>query len=162
MLVFLSCGSVGFLKAAQFRTEERYIQDFIRILDHMTCELEYHLSPLPQISESASKLSFGCLLDIFHRLSLALEQQTAFCAGNCMEEVLRQVHNVPDALHELLLTFSKSLGAYDLDGQLLQIAAVREDAVFLLDKLRMEGKERTRNYQTLGICAGLGLAILLL
>lgn len=162
ILIFLSCGSVGFIKAAQFRTEERYIRDLIRILDHMTCELEYHLSPLPQICESASKLTFGYLQETFYQLSVALEQQTASNAGNCMNDILQQVNNMPKSLHEQLLVFSRSLGCYDLDGQLQQISAVREDSLFLLKKIRSEGKERTRNYQTLGICAGLGLAILLL
>ena len=161
MLVFLSCGSVGFLKAAQFRTDERYIRDFVRILDHMTCELEYRLSPLPQLCESASQMTFGCLQEIFRNFSLSLEQQTASNAESCMHKVLQQVQNVPETLHDQLLVFSKSLGAYDLDGQLMQITAVREDARLLLDKIRSEGKERIRNYQTLGICAGLGLAILL-
>ena len=162
LLIFASCGSVGFLKSGQFRTEERYIRDFIRILDHMTCELEYHLSPLPQICESACKMTFGCLQEIFHRLSLALEEQTASNVECCMHDVILQVQSVPNTLQDLLLVFAKSLGRYDLDGQLLQISAVREDARFLMDKIRSEGKERIRNYQTLGICAGLGLAILLL
>jgi hypothetical protein len=75
---------------------------------------------------------------------------------------MNHVHDIPQRLRRILDIFSESLGCYDLDGQLLQIAAVRQESILLLEQMQTEGKERIRNDQTLGICAGAGLAILFL
>ena len=160
ILIFLSCASVGYIKAALYRNQERYLADFVRILDFMTCELEYRLSPLPQICKDASEMTSGCLEKVFSLLSKELESQISPNARYCLQICLRNVNDIPDKLRKLLEIFSESIGCFDLDGQLLQIAAVRKVCSAELERTQSEGKDRIRNYQTLGLCAGAGLAIL--
>ena len=162
ILVFLSCSGIGFIKAARYRKELRYLSDFVRILDFMTCELEYRLSPLPHICKSAAEMTQGSLQKVFSLLAQELESQVSPNARICLQIVMNHVHDIPQRLQRILDIFSESLGCYDLDGQLLQIAAVRQESILLLEQMQTEGKERIRNDQTLGICAGAGLAILFL
>ena len=162
IFVFFSSASVGYIKAALYRKEERYLADFVRILDFMTCELEYRLSPLPQICNSASEMTSGCLKEVFYLLSAELENQVSPNARCCLQIAMSNVKDIPPKLRRILEIFSESVGCYDLDGQLLQIAAVREQCIAELDLIHTEGKEHMRTNQTLWICAGAGLAILFL
>jgi hypothetical protein len=65
-------------------------------------------------------------------------------------------------LKKLLLDLGRTLGHFDLDGQIQGIEAVRQEAVASLDKLTKDKEARLRSYQTLGLCAGAALAILLM
>ena len=62
----------------------------------------------------------------------------------------------------LLLELGRSLGNFDLNGQLRGIEAVRRQALEALQNSVKDRDQRIRSYQTLGLCAGAALAILLL
>jgi len=55
-----------------------------------------------------------------------------------------------------------SLGRYDLPGQVKGLQNVREECTLELEKMKNNQEERLRSYQTLGLCAGTALVILLL
>ena len=65
-------------------------------------------------------------------------------------------------LKELLLELGRGLGSFDLNGQLRGIEAVRRQAIEALQESVNDRDVRIRSYQTLGLCAGAALAILLL
>ena len=48
-LVVAGCGSVGFKISANHRKEEKALRQLIGILDYMECELQYRLTPLPEL-----------------------------------------------------------------------------------------------------------------
>jgi len=54
------------------------------------------------------------------------------------------------------------LGRFDLPGQLEGIQAVRKRCEESLESIRKNRNERLRSYQTLGVCAGAALAIILI
>ena len=62
----------------------------------------------------------------------------------------------------LLKALGRTLGRFDLDGQVQGIEAVRNEILTALEKLVKDQDARLRSYQTLGLCAGAALAILLL
>ena len=55
-----------------------------------------------------------------------------------------------------------SLGRFDLPGQLQGIHTARGECQSALDRLCSNRDNRLRSYETLGLCAGAALAILLL
>ena len=69
ILIFLSCSSTGFLFARAYRKEERYLSEFIKLLDYMSCELQYRLTPLPQICIGAANMTYGVLEKVFRLLA---------------------------------------------------------------------------------------------
>lgn len=160
ILIFLSCSSTGFLFAHAYRKEERYLSEFIKLLDYMICELQYRLTPLPQICIGASDMTYGVLEKVFRLLAQELQTQVSPNARCCLQIVLQEVLDIPTKLKAVLFDFSETLGCYDLDGQIQQLNRVKEEVIFLHGKMRQEGNECIRRYQTLGICAGIGLAIL--
>ena len=54
------------------------------------------------------------------------------------------------------------MGQFDLSGQLKGFEAVNKDCLRELTDLENNRTQRTRSYQTLGLCAGAALAILFL
>ena len=63
---------------------------------------------------------------------------------------------------QFLRDLGRSLGRFDLDGQLREIEFLKENVSSAFSKLTTEQDARLRSYQTLGLCAGAALAILLL
>ena len=74
-LLILGCGSVGFQMAAAHMREERILRQLLRLLDYMECELQYHLTPLPELCRQAAEQEAGVLKGVFLRLAEELDNQ---------------------------------------------------------------------------------------
>ena len=159
--VLVGCGGFGFRMAAYHRLEEKYIRQFLTVLDQIQCELEYRLTPLPELCTIACGCSTGKLRTLFSALSAELDRQIAQDAHCCMNAALSSAE-LSRTMKELLLELGRSLGNFDLNGQLRGIEAVRRQALEALQNSVKDRDQRIRSYQTLGLCAGAALAILLL
>lgn len=162
ILVFVSCGAAGFLKASGYRRQVRELEQLGHCLDLMLCELEYQLTPLPQICRNAANSASGCLGKIFANLSQELENQIAPDAASCMQAALAAVKDVPPQVEAVLNLLGNSLGKFDADGQISEISAVKRHCQELLSQMQENQTIRLRTYQTLGLCAGAALAIVFL
>ena len=141
LLVIAGCGGVGFTMAASYKREERCLRALIRALDFMTCELQFRLTPLPDLCRAAGS-------------------QICPDADSCMYAALSKMENLPATTAEALGQLGKSLGRFDLNGQLQGIEQVRVHCRRALSELEAGRDQRIRGYQTLGVCAGAALAIL--
>lgn len=162
ILIFASCGAFGFLKAANYRREERCLAELVRLLERMECELEYRMTPLPQICANAAQEATGCLQKVFSVLSQELENQIAPDAATCMQAALATVKDVPAETRRALLTLGNTFGKFDLQGQMNEFSAVKHQCLTRLKEMQENQDTRLRSYQTLGLCVGAGLAILFL
>lgn len=158
VLIVAGCGGVGFRIAANHRREECSLRQLICALDFMECELQYRLTPLPQLCRLTAKEFVQ--LPIFEALALELESQISADMERCMASALRRVKNVPHETEQALLQLGKSLGRFDLQGQLRGFEAVRQECRRNLEYLGNNRENRLRSYKTLGLCAGAALAIL--
>ena len=79
-----------------------------------------------------------------------------------MREALAKTPSIPPLTGKMLRLLGKSLGKFDLSGQLAGIDLVREGCKENLDRISKDRQERLRSYRTLGICAGIAIAILLI
>ncbi len=159
ILVILGCGSIGFMIAASHRQEEKYLRDFISVLDLMECELVYRLTSLPGLCALAETTCRGNLRRVFGILKHELEDQIFPDAENCMNHAISKVRLSPIML-ELLSLFGRSLGRFDAEGQVKGIQYVREEAQRYLKIITENQGVRLRSYQTLGLCAGAAIVII--
>jgi len=60
----------------------------------------------------------------------------------------------------MLMKFGATLGMFNADGQLIEIRNTRNEAQHKLDQLLSNQDTKTKNYKTLGLCAGAAIAIL--
>jgi stage III sporulation protein AB len=160
--IILACGGMGYSMAAAHRREEIALRQLIGALDHMGCELQYRLTPLPELCRCAAEDATGCVGQVLQTLSDELASQVAPDATSCMRAAVEKVAKLPPSVRKALLMLGSSLGRYDLPGQIKGIEAVRIQCRTDLEALSENRDVRLRSYQTLGLCAGCALAILFL
>ena len=160
MLMVVSCGGSGFLAVSAYKRQESSIQQLTQILEYMSWELEYRLTPLPELCRKASKQVKSNLGDFFLLLAQELEGQAAPDVTCCMDVALEKVHDIPKLTVKGLQLLGTSLGQFNLSGQLKGLEAVKQYCRNEMDKLSYHREERLRSYRVLGFCAGAALAIM--
>lgn len=161
-MIMIGCGGIGFIVVATHRYQEKSLRQLLRALEHMECELQYRMPPLPELCDSASKVCAGCVGNILRQLSMELNAQVTPDAGACMYAAMGKCVNIPDCLHQCMVRLGDSLGRFDLAGQLQGIGSVMRYTQYELEQLCRNKDVRLRSYQALGLCAGAALVVLFL
>lgn len=161
VLIISACGGFGFSLCNSHRQEENTLRSLIAVLDFMSSELHYRATPLPELCLMAEKESKGALQPVFSALAMELEGNLSPDVSRCMEAALNQAE-LPPLTHRNLQLLGSTLGRFDLEGQLKGLETVRTTCRTDLDALTAGRESRLRNYQTLSLCAGAALAILLI
>ena len=104
----------------------------------------------------------GLLRTVFLNLYRELSWQKLPDAGSCMYAAIQRSGEVPARVRRLLVQLGHTLGRFDLPGQIQGLQAVRKRCEDSLASMQKNRDERLRSYQTLGICAGMALAIILI
>lgn len=160
ILIITGCGGFGFSMASNYRKEVKTFQQLIHILHFMECELQYRLTPLPELCRLAGREGKGIVRDIFLNLSEELQRQYAPDVCSCMAEALKKNPGLPVRLRNQLLRLGHSLGRFELSGQVQGLQAVRTVCEEEVSRLNEGRENRLRSYRTLGLCAGTALVIL--
>lgn len=160
MLIVSGCGGAGFAMATAYRREEKALRQLIAALDYMACELQYRLTPLPQLCRTAAGDNRGCVGGVLERLSAELDAQTLPDVEACIRAAMEASGEIPGRVREAFEMLGASLGRFDLEGQLKGLEAVRSHCRREADMLASGRDARLRSYQTLGLCTGAALAIL--
>lgn len=161
VLIVCSCTTVGFAMALAQRREEEALRQMIQAMETMRCELQYRLTPLPELCRRCGVKRTSLVGVILWQLSEELEHQINPDVPSCMYAVLARHGQLPPRLRNALEQLGGSLGTYDEAGQIAGLQAVRDSCIREAEQMA-EGREyRLRSYQTLGLCAGAALAILL-
>ena len=162
ILIIVSCSGCGFGIAAGKRREEWLLCQLAGILQFMEADLQYRLTPLPELCRMAAGETKGVLHSVFMNLYRELNWRKLPDAGSCMYAAIQRSGEIPARVRRLLVQLGHTLGRFDLTGQLQGIQAVRKRCEESLESIRKNREERLRSYQTLGICAGAALAIILI
>lgn len=160
--IVAGCGGAGFLQAVSHRRTECAFRQLQSALDYMACELQYRMTPLPELSKKTGNMVSGPVGKVFGGLAEELERQVSPEVRSCMGAVLDGVSELPPPVEKVLRDLSKSLGRFDLEGQLRGLEYAEENCRKALEQLEANRDVRLRSYQTLGLCAGAALAILLI
>ena len=160
--ILAGCGGFGFSMATYHRREEDDLRQLLSVLDLAESELSYRLTPLPELMQLAQKETSGAIRKVFTTLRRELDAQISPDAASCMEAALSSNSGLPASVCAVLRVLGKSLGRFDLPGQQRGLEAARAQCRSSLEQLGRNRDQRLRSYQTLGLCAGAALAILLL
>ncbi len=161
VLIISACGGFGFSLCISHRREERMLRILVRTLDFMASELHFRATPLPDLCRLAAAEAKGIVGQVFSNLGKAMEEQVSPDVSACMAKATQNLELPPLTLQNFLLLGS-SLGRFDLEGQLKGLETVRAACRSDLENLSTNRDTRLRNYQTLSLCAGAALAILLI
>lgn len=161
VLIISACGGYGFSLGSVHRREERLLRSLIRGLEFMISELHFHATQLPELCQIAGKECGGEVGQVLCVLADALDRQASSDVCHCMNLAL-EASQLPPLTYQNLQLLGASLGRFDLEGQLKGLEAVREASRKDLEALTANREVRLRNYQTLSLCAGAALAIVLI
>ena len=162
ILIIASCGGCGFSIAAGKRREEKLHNQLLDVLQFMENELQYRLTALPELCRMAAAKTRGDLRHVFSNLYQELQSRKLPDAGSCMYAAIRQNGEIPPGIRRLLIQLGNSLGQFDLPGQLTGIRSVRKRCLDSLENIRKNRDAQLRCYQTLGVCAGAALVVVLI
>lgn len=159
-LVIAGCSGFGYTLASAHRKNEKQLHQLMRVLEDMACLLQYKLMPLPELCRSSVGRIAGPVRSLFLFFAEELEQQIAPDAPSCMAAALAKCQNLNGSLRYLCSELGHSLGVYDLPGQLTGLESVYKNCQRVLENLECNRELRIRSYQTLGVCAGVALAVI--
>lgn len=162
ILVITACGGFGISLAAGYRREEANLRQLLRMLKFMQRQLRFRLTPLPELCRQAAGEARGQLRDVMLYLAAELDSRIAPDVYSCMRASLLRAEELPRRVRRLLSQLGRSLGRFDLEGQLEGLEEIAESCVQQLEQLQKGKMQNLRSYRTLGLCAGAALAILFL
>lgn len=162
IMIVLGCGGYGFYMAASYKAEENALYRLITVLEYMQNELQYRLTPLPVLCKHASQETSGVIRTVFYHLYQELEAQNAPDVSRCMRTAIKKTSRIPPITCHCLRLLGSSLGRFDLQGQLRGLDSVSKFCNSKAAELSNNKDVRIRSYQTLSLCAGAALAVLLI
>lgn len=162
VLIVGGCGWGGFSMAGYYRSTERYLAELARGLEYMISELRFRAPPLPDLLKNTAAVLRGPVAAVLDKFSQVLTGSSPCQAGEGMIQVLQEFPLCPGEVYNLMNQLGNSLGVFDLDGQLRELESLKEDCQRILSRFRQGRDERLRSYQTLGLCAGAALALILI
>ena len=162
ILIIAGCGGIGFLMATHDRRELLNLEQLALTVEYMICELNYRVVPLPELCRNASKRCKGSIRDLFENLAQELDSQIAPDVECCMRHAMERCPEIRGSVLDYLIDLGSTLGNFDLQGQLRSLEGLLEQCRNRTEEMGKNRTQRLRGYQTLGLCAGAALAILLL
>ena len=110
----------------------------------------------------AGQESSGQVGKVLVSLGMELDSGLDSEVSPALERVLTDFPDLPFRTRSNLNLLGSSLGRFDLEGQKLGLDSVRTACRRDLEELNRNRENRLRSYQTLALCTGAALAILLI
>lgn len=162
VLIVACCAGFGFSAANQYRREVRMLENLRHFVSLAQWELQYRLTPLPELIRTCCAQTAAPLQNVFLSFSRYLEEQVYPQVSDCMNAAVRDAEKIPLRVRRLLRLLGQSMGRFALEGQLEGLKAVNTQIETELTDIRENQSARMRSYQILGLSAGAALAILLI
>ena len=163
-LILAASGAVGAGLAGTVKRQQAQTLALIDALLRIRHELQYRLTPLPEIFSALGGGRNREIADFFSRFAAGLSSAQTCTVGYACRRALAQTHGLclSGTARGTLLSLFDSLGKYDLDGSVqaldLALSRLREEA----KALQSGAAARCKTYLTLGICTGLAVAVILI
>ena len=161
VLILAGCGGFGMLICFTYKKEEDMLRQLIRALELIESELQFRLTPLPELCRLAGNGCYGKIGRYFRQMGEELDKQIAPDVRNCAAAARNTIEPIPELVDKALVLLISTLGQFDVQGQLRGLEATKNHCRAALEDLGQNRDMRLRSYQTLGLCAGAALVILL-
>jgi len=160
LCVVLGASGAGLSMALGAQRALRQTRQLGAALEQMKNEIAYRRTPLPELMRLLEVSYPGPLGALFGEIAaqLALRQEASVYA--IVRKALSGAPLVGAQVRQVLLELSPGLGQYGVQGQLYALELAAGRARELTAALEAGQKGRLRSYSTLGVCAGLAVAIL--
>lgn len=163
-LILAASGAVGAGLAGTVRRQQAQTLALIDALLRIRHELQYRLTPLPDVFLALQESREAAVAAFFSGLAGSLSAADTCTVGYACRQALAQTRglSLSSAARGTILSLFDSLGRYDLEGSVqaldLALSRLREEA----KALQNSAAARCRTYLTLGVCTGLAAAVILI
>ena len=161
LLIVCGTSAIGIQMAGGVHRAVRFFQDMQTALDRMSREISYHLTPLAQLTQTVAQdltEPVNALISAFgSRLLSAPEEPMQM---HMLEAMKSCGAAVPQEARRILMTLSGSLGRQDVSAQVSALETASREIEAVRKDYENRQKTQCRSYETLGVCAGLAVAIL--
>lgn len=158
--IVLSAGSVGFGMACSVKKKIGILRQMVRALQLLRNEIAFCGTPLPQAFALMAASCEGLLGQQFEAIAKTMDKHPWMTAAEAMRQSKSVIQDL--TVESLLNELTEGLGKYDLEAQLQAISFAKNRTDTLLLQAEQEQNSKSKLYETLGICAGLSIAILLI
>lgn len=162
ILILAVGGYIGFYSGNAYKKEIFALKQLYKHIEYMICRLQYQQTPLPQLFMQLQAEASQPLRQVFRNICDAFAKQAFPDANGCVACAVTACPNLPPHTRACLLELGKSLGRFDLEGQLRGAESVQQLCKTKLNQLEENRDLRIRSYQVFGLCAGAALAIVLI
>ena len=159
-LIIVGCGSFGFLVANGIKKECITLRQFIIAVEFMLCEINYRMTPLPELFRLTSSVCSGSMCKFFLNAANELDKHTSIVPQTCILNALKISKDLPKYTTECILLLSQTIGTFNLSGQLKVLEHVKAEATRKLQQASDNQENKLKYYKTLGLSAGTALVII--
>ena len=160
IFIVVAASSVGFGMSLSIRKDRSLLLQMQHALQILRNEIAFCGTPLPQAFALMAANCNGYLECVFSDTAKQMDKHRWMTPSAVMNQVLSGYQET--VVSELLINLAAGLGNYDLQAQLGAICTADERAAQVLHRTEQEGKVKAKIYETLGVCGGLSVAILLI
>ena len=163
-LILTASSAMGLGLARTVRRQQAQTLAFIDAVLRIRHELQYRLTPLPDVFLALQESREAAVAAFFSGLAGSLSAADTCTVGYACRQALRRTEGlcIPAGVRTALMSLFDTLGKYDLDGNLqaldLALGRLREEA----RQLQGSAAARCKTYVTLGVCTGLAVAVILI
>lgn len=163
-LILTASSAMGLGLARTVRRQQAQTLAFIDAVLRIRHELQYRLTPLPDVFLALQESREAAVAAFFSGLARSLSAADTCTVGYACRQALRRTEGlcIPAGVRTALMSLFDTLGKYDLDGNLqaldLALGRLREEA----RQLQGSAAARCKTYVTLGVCTGLAVAVILI
>ena len=163
-LIIAATGFIGFLKAQEYKDRVQQLTELQTAVAQLETEIRFTQTPLTQAFFMVSHSVSGKIAHLFYTAGTNLANQTGETAAQAWEQAVDKsagALSLVKADLEILHAFGAALGASDIEGQQKHIAATQERLSVQLEEARLSCSKNQKLFQSLGVYAGILIAILL-
>ena len=158
--IFLISSFLGIAFANKYKERVNDLRKVRSALNILKTKIEYTYEPLPQIFSEISDEFNDSIGDIFKTAGLKMQELSA---GESWKYAIKSSKtNMKEEDLRVLENLEKLLGKTNIEGQLSEIELIEK---FIIDQSKIAEDEQKKNekmYKSLGIIAGLAIAIILI
>lgn len=164
IFVIISAGSVGIRLAYAVRQRCTMIGQLIIALQLMKSELATHGTPLPETFGMIAAATSGSVAAYFSSAAKNMNSKHWLSPMDGLGMAENQLKELQpeDPVGQILHDLSSGLGKFNLENHLESIESALVRLNLIYHNAEQEKIARCRTYKTLGLCAGIALAIILI
>jgi stage III sporulation protein AB len=161
--VVLAASWTGFGFARAVRRQAAQLRQLVTALEFMKSEIQYRMTPLPELFGQLAGSPDPAVGGLFGLCAGFLRHDRTCPPAAAFQKALGEERRLvlSGETRQTLLALGLALGRFDVEGQCRSIELAERRLQKESDELEAKKRARCRSYETLGICAGLAIAVIL-